>query len=128
MSCCLGGLGLLYGLPSLAFFGHSCMLILSITPAGESLKINVLSPYLESSGSNFSHGVNFAVAGAATEPNATFPLSTQVLQFHHFKNRTGDLRARGTCSVIVFVRSCMKQGWLDQIRDMICMLPNSIWV
>nr|CAD1828596.1 unnamed protein product [Ananas comosus var. bracteatus] len=35
-----------------------------IAVAGENLKINYLSPYLESSGSNFTHGANFAVAGS----------------------------------------------------------------
>lgn len=67
-----------------------------ITVAGENLKINYLSPYLESSGSNFTHGVNFAVAGVATQMTGVpFPLSTQVLQFLHFKNRTRDLRSKG---------------------------------
>ncbi|KAJ0979985.1 hypothetical protein J5N97_015459 [Dioscorea zingiberensis] len=61
----------------------------------QGLKINYLSPYLESSAPNFTHGVNFAVAGAATDPSVTFPLSTQVLQFLHFKNRTRELRPQG---------------------------------
>lgn len=67
-----------------------------IAVAGENLKINYLSPYLESSGSNFTHGANFAVAGAAIQPNGgPFPLSTQVLQFRHFKKRTRELRSEG---------------------------------
>ena len=71
---------------------------------GESLKINYLSPYLESSGSDFTHGVNFAVAGAATETTAIpFPLSTQVQQFLHFKNRTRELRPQGILKQIMIV-------------------------
>ncbi|KAK1692611.1 hypothetical protein QYE76_009308 [Lolium multiflorum] len=47
----------------------------------ESLGISYLSPYLESSGSNFTDGVNFAVAGAAAASNQSaipFPMATQV--------------------------------------------------
>ncbi|WOL15971.1 GDSL esterase/lipase [Canna indica] len=67
----------------------------------ERLKMSLLSHYLESSGSDFTHGVNFAVAGAAAELTITpFPLSTQVLQFLHFKNRTRELRPRGTSSIL----------------------------
>ena len=64
---------------------------------GESLKINFLSPYLESSGSHFSHGVNFAVTGASTQgsSNNPFTLTIQALQFGHFQNRTRDLRPQG---------------------------------
>uniref|UniRef100_A0ACD5TY89 Uncharacterized protein n=1 Tax=Avena sativa TaxID=4498 RepID=A0ACD5TY89_AVESA len=61
----------------------------------ESLGIRYLSPYLESSGSNFTDGVNFAVAGAAAASNKSaipFPIATQVNQFLHFKNQTRDLR------------------------------------
>lgn len=67
---------------------------------GEGLKMSYLSHYLESSGSNFSHGVNFAVVGAAVDlPGNPFPLSTQVLQFLHFKNRTRELMTEGTVAV-----------------------------
>nr|XP_029120212.1 GDSL esterase/lipase At1g09390 [Elaeis guineensis] len=97
----MAGLGLYLGPPAGRQFFHKttgrfCDGQLYIDFICESLKINFLSPYLESSGSNFSHGVNFAVAGAATEPTAIpFTLSTQVLQFFHFKNRTRELRAQG---------------------------------
>ncbi|XP_078164212.1 GDSL esterase/lipase At1g09390-like [Carex rostrata] len=66
----------------------------------EGLKIKFLSHYLESSGSDFTHGVNFAVAGASTVTNGTFPLATQVLQFLHFKNKTRELRPQGRGSLI----------------------------
>ncbi|KAG1338839.1 GDSL esterase/lipase [Cocos nucifera] len=102
----MAGLGLYLGPPAGRQFFHKitgrfCDGQLYIDFICESLKINFLSPYLESSGSNFSNGVNFAVAGAATEPNAIpFTLSTQVLQFLHFKNRTRELRAQGSGSLI----------------------------
>ncbi|XP_020271769.1 GDSL esterase/lipase LIP-4-like [Asparagus officinalis] len=68
----------------------------------ESLEVNFLSPYLESSGSDFTDGVNFALAGAATEfrDRFPFPLPTQVNQFLHFKNRTRELRPLGKGSMI----------------------------
>ncbi|KAF0923121.1 hypothetical protein E2562_003342 [Oryza meyeriana var. granulata] len=68
----------------------------------EKLKISYLSPYMESSGSNFSSGVNFAVAGAAVTQKSAIPLGldTQVNQFLHFKNRTRELRPRGAGSMI----------------------------
>jgi hypothetical protein len=63
-----------------------------------------LSPYLESSGVNFRHGANFAVAGAtaggAAGTSPSFDLATQVRQFRHFKARTADLRRRGLGSGI----------------------------
>lgn len=68
---------------------------------GEGLKINYMSPYLESSAPNFTHGVNFAVTGGATDPTVTFPLSTQVLQFLHFKNRTRELWPQGISPLVL---------------------------
>uniref|UniRef100_J3M3Q1 Esterase n=1 Tax=Oryza brachyantha TaxID=4533 RepID=J3M3Q1_ORYBR len=66
----------------------------------EKLKISYLSPYMESSGSNFTSSANFAVAGAAVSEKSAIPLGTQVNQFLHFKNRTRELRPRGTGSMI----------------------------
>uniref|UniRef100_A0A7C9DQW9 Alpha-L-fucosidase n=1 Tax=Opuntia streptacantha TaxID=393608 RepID=A0A7C9DQW9_OPUST len=68
----------------------------------QSLKINLLSAYLESSGADFTHGVNFAVAGASTEVYLynPFSLSTQAGQFGHFQNRTKELRPQGKGSMI----------------------------
>ncbi|URD79173.1 hypothetical protein MUK42_18693 [Musa troglodytarum] len=98
----MAGLGLYLGPPSGRQFFHRptgrfCDGRLYIDFVCERLKMSYLTPYLESSpGSNFTHGVNFAVAGAATESTAIpFPLSTQVLQFLHFKNRTRELRPQG---------------------------------
>ncbi|CAD5196442.1 unnamed protein product [Musa acuminata subsp. malaccensis] len=103
----MAGLGLYLGPPSGRQFFHRptgrfCDGRLYIDFLCERLKMSYLSPYLESlPGSNFTHGVNFAVAGAATESTAIpFPLSTQVLQFLHFKNRTRELRPQGSGSLL----------------------------
>ncbi|KAL2903465.1 hypothetical protein RDABS01_002175 [Bienertia sinuspersici] len=64
----------------------------------ESLGIPYLDAYLDSMGSNFSHGANFATAGSTISPqNASsnyspFPLNLQVYQFHHFHLRSAILR------------------------------------
>lgn len=63
----------------------------------QSLKMKFLSPYLESTGSDFSNGVNFAVAAAQTgavhsDQPTCFSLPIQVEQFRHFKDRTLELR------------------------------------
>lgn len=55
----------------------------------ESLETSYLSPYLDSLGSNFSNGANFAIVGSSTLPKfVPFHLNIQVLQFLHFKART----------------------------------------
>ncbi|KAJ0978660.1 hypothetical protein J5N97_014134 [Dioscorea zingiberensis] len=105
----MAGLGLYLGPPAgRQYFnrttGRFCDGRLYIDFLCEGLKINFLSPYLESSGSDYTHGVNFAVAGTATEATEAtvipFPLSTQVLQFLHFKNRTRELFPQGLGSMI----------------------------
>lgn len=65
--------------------------------AGEYLNISYLSPYLESLGSDFKHGADFAIAGATTQAYATnpFTLRVQVRQFLHFRSRSLELIAQG---------------------------------
>jgi len=64
--------------------------------AGESLGLSFLSPYLESSGSDFYHGANFAFTGSTIDGvYSAFTLPRQISQFRHFQNRTRLLRARG---------------------------------
>ncbi|XP_020276273.1 GDSL esterase/lipase At1g09390-like isoform X2 [Asparagus officinalis] len=68
----------------------------------EYLNISYLSPYLESLGSDFKHGANFAISGAATQAYATNPFSlpVQVLQFLRFKSRSLHLLAQGSKDLI----------------------------
>ncbi|KAL6896645.1 hypothetical protein ACP4OV_007217 [Aristida adscensionis] len=66
----------------------------------ERLGLDHLSPYLESSGSSFRHGANFAAAGATAGGGGAFSLATQVRQFRHFKARTAHLLRRGLGSGI----------------------------
>lgn len=62
----------------------------------QSLKTRFLSPYLESLGSNFQNGANFAVVGSSTLPEyKPFALNVQVMQFLHFRSRSLELAATG---------------------------------
>lgn len=64
--------------------------------AGQSLNTSLLRPYLDSLGSNFSNGANFAVGGSVTLPkNLPFALNIQVRQFKHFKDYSAELAAAG---------------------------------
>ncbi|XP_019200074.1 PREDICTED: GDSL esterase/lipase At1g09390-like [Ipomoea nil] len=55
----------------------------------ESLNARHLSPFMESVGSNFTNGVNFALAGSSAFPRSTpFSLAVQVAQFARFKSRS----------------------------------------
>ncbi|KAJ7973110.1 GDSL esterase/lipase [Quillaja saponaria] len=54
----------------------------------ESLNIGYLFPELESLGSNFTNGANFAVSGAATLPRIPFNLDVQIRQFLRFQARS----------------------------------------
>ncbi|XP_021743488.1 GDSL esterase/lipase At3g26430-like [Chenopodium quinoa] len=66
----------------------------------EGVGIPYLNAYLDSMGSNFSHGANFATAAATIRPqNSTslspFSLNVQVYQFHDFRQRLPIIRNRG---------------------------------
>lgn len=63
---------------------------------GESLNTSFLSPYLESLGSDFRNGANFAITGSTTlPPDVPFSLHIQVNQFFRFKARSLELIAQG---------------------------------
>ncbi|OWM80030.1 hypothetical protein CDL15_Pgr010008 [Punica granatum] len=65
----------------------------------ESLNASYLSPYLESLGSNFTNGANFAIGGAGTLPRfKAFSLDVQVRQFVQFRQRSLLLRSKGYAS------------------------------
>ncbi|CAD6334543.1 unnamed protein product [Miscanthus lutarioriparius] len=67
----------------------------------ESLGTPHLSPFMKPLGSNYSHGVNFAIAGSTATPGATtFSLDVQVDQFVFFKERCLDLIERGEAAPI----------------------------
>ncbi|PSR87581.1 GDSL esterase/lipase, partial [Actinidia chinensis var. chinensis] len=69
-----------FGKPS----GRYCDGRLIIDFITEQLGVPFLSPYLETIGSNFSHGANFAMGG----PNVLETLLNQIFQFIQFKSRT----------------------------------------
>lgn len=55
----------------------------------QSLNTSFLNPYLDSLGSKFTNGANFAVVGSSTLPKyLPFSLHIQVMQFLHFKARS----------------------------------------
>ncbi|VVA94417.1 unnamed protein product [Arabis nemorensis] len=85
--------------------GRYCDGRLVIDFIAESLGLPYLSAFLDSVGSNFSHGANFATAGSTIRaPNTTlhqsggfspFSLDVQLVQFSNFHNRSQTLRSRG---------------------------------
>ncbi|CAL9153719.1 GDSL esterase/lipase LIP-4-like [Musa acuminata AAA Group] len=95
------GLGLLLAQQEgRAFFhrpsGRLCDGRLVIDFLCESLHSSYLSPYMESLGSDFRNGANFAVIGSCTRPpNVPFSLAVQVQQFLRFKLRSLELVAQG---------------------------------
>lgn len=71
----------------------------------ESLGIPYLSAFLDSLGSNFTHGANFATAGSTIRPQNTtlhdvggfspISLNVQQSQFHDFFHRSQFIRRQG---------------------------------
>ncbi|KAJ6351548.1 hypothetical protein OIU78_007465 [Salix suchowensis] len=70
----------------------------------ESLGVPYLSAYLDSVGSNFSHGANFATAGSTIRPQNTtqsqsgyspISLNVQSVQYSDFKKRSQIIRSQG---------------------------------
>ncbi|KAL4184153.1 hypothetical protein AMTRI_Chr11g158540 [Amborella trichopoda] len=70
----------------------------------KSLGLPYLSAYLDSVGTNFSHGANFATAGSTIRPQNTtltqtgyspISLHVQLLEFDQFKSRSDYFRLRG---------------------------------
>ncbi|CAI0456104.1 unnamed protein product [Linum tenue] len=80
------------------FFGHpsgrSCDGRLIIDFIAERLKLPYLSAYLDSVGTDFRHGANFATGGSSIRPGgySPFHLGVQISQFKQFKARTNRLR------------------------------------
>jgi hypothetical protein len=60
------------------------------------MNLTLLSPYLESVGSDFRHGSNFACAASTVNQTATtFSLPVQVNQFNRFRARVADIFSQG---------------------------------
>ncbi|KAL1549534.1 GDSL esterase/lipase LIP-4 [Salvia divinorum] len=79
----------------------------------QSVNASFLSPYLDSLGSSFSNGANFAIAGSTTLPrNVPFALNIQVKQFKHFKDRSAELASTGVNGLVSY----------DKFRDALYML------
>lgn len=68
------------------------------------MNTSFLNPYLESLGSSFSNGANFAVVGSTTLPRSEpFALNIQVKQFLRFKARSLELANAGEFFVKLFM-------------------------
>lgn len=60
------------------------------------MNTNHLSPYMKPLGSDYSNGVNFAIAGSTATPGDTsFSLDVQIDQFIFYRDRCNDSIARG---------------------------------
>lgn len=88
--------------------------------AAEHLRLPYLSAYLNSIGTNFRHGANFATGGSTIRrQNETifeygispFSLDIQIVHFNQFKSRTGDLYNQGGRFLIY--PQCLAQRYLD---------------
>lgn len=107
-----GGLAAVYGeaLPPYGetYFhapaGRFCDGRLVIDFIAESLGLPYLNAYLNSMGTNFSHGANFATAGSTTRPQNTtrsqsgaspISLDVQAVQFSNFLQRSQIIRKKG---------------------------------
>ncbi|KAJ4967248.1 hypothetical protein NE237_019097 [Protea cynaroides] len=84
--------------------GRYCDGRLIIDFIAESLGLEYLSAYLDSVGSNFTHGANFATAASTIRPQnrglteggfSPFYLQVQYEQFQQFKNRSQKVRNQG---------------------------------
>lgn len=78
--------------------GRYCDGRLVIDFFAEKLGLPYLSAYLDSMGSNFSNGANFAASGSTIKPEASMSpldLGIQLYQFDQFKARTFELYNHG---------------------------------
>lgn len=72
------------------------------------MNASLLSPYLDSLGSSFSNGANFAVVGSSTLPKyVPFSLNIQIMQFLHFKARALELFTAGNFSSSFSLNLCV---------------------
>lgn len=73
--------------------------ILDIIFPGASLNTHELNPYLKAVGSDYSNGVNFAMAGSTVSHGVSpYSLNVQVDQFVYFKRRSLELIKLGSPS------------------------------
>lgn len=92
----------IYVFLSLHFLDSWCLITYSLFSSAESLGLPYLSAFLDSVGSNFSHGANFATSGSTIKPvnsnlgYSPFSLDVQHLQYSDFVRRSQTVRQQGT--------------------------------
>ncbi|XP_059278154.1 GDSL esterase/lipase At1g09390-like [Lycium ferocissimum] len=93
--------GMIGQLPKARTFNHDlagrmCDGRLIIDFLCESVGNEYLTPFMESIGTNFKNGVNFAIAGSKTLPRlVSFNLPIQIAQFHRFQSLSLELFDKG---------------------------------
>jgi hypothetical protein len=70
---------------------------LKVIFSGESLGTHELNPYLKGIGSDYSNGVNFAMAGSTVSHGVSpYSLNVQVDQFVYFRRRSLEMFEQGS--------------------------------
>lgn len=94
------------------FFCFVVVFFFSLFLAAEKLNLPYLSAYLNSLGTNYRHGANFATGGSTIRrQNETifeygispFSLDMQIVQYDQFKQRTAELYSEGDKAEISFL-------------------------
>ena len=79
-----------------------------------------MSPYLDSIGTNFRHGANFATGGSSILPGgySPFDLDIQIGQFMQFKSRSSALYKRLSHNSMFMLRVLyITVKWTNGIQD-----------
>lgn len=83
---------------------------LKLCCAAEKLQLPYLSPYLDSLGTNFRHGANFATGGSSIRPGgySPFHLGIQLSQFIRFKSHSIALYKQQSpyCQSLTLIHTC----------------------
>lgn len=104
----------------------------------EELKLPYLSAYLDSIGSNYNYGANFAAGGSSIRPTGFSPVffGLQISQFTQFKSRTMALfqkqasQVHGLLQCPIHHRYWSERSklWFHVLRSTICQINNPWYI